>query len=297
MAGKSGQDVQKEIISKNPDLSVVLVGKDTDFNVDIFHVLKQLKLAQNFHDEVSKDAGAAKKDKDKELKTANPNLVKDKKTGQQYLVDPLPSVIISVTGDAQDVPEDHEFIASVDDLMKYMGESRGVLKLNREAASRAISMMTANRKEKISKAVEKIEQSDLEQAWKDKANAARKSSMCMQISLLIQVRMLELESKRNETFKDSTKRDYTFSEAFKNYPSARDVMLNVSEEDSEDKEGKVEKAVEKLLKTLNNYCFTADDEEAKGKPVVTGKRLSKARWRTFSRVLACICCCLPFARC
>jgi hypothetical protein len=278
MAGKKGLDVQREILkdaqSKNPDLSVALVGENKDF-VDLFYVLKQLKLAENFQDEVSKDTGAAKQDKDKKLKPANPNMVKDKKTGQKYLVDPMPSVIISVTGDAQDMPEDHEFIASVDDLMKYMGESRGIFKLNREAASRAISMMTANKKDKISTAVEKIDKSDMEQAWKDKAKAARSSSMCMQISLLLQVRMLELESMRDLTFKDSKKRDYIFSEAFKNYPSARDVMLNVSEDDTKDEKGNVEKAVQKLFKTLNAYCFTADDDE--GKPVVTGKRLSKAR--------------------
>ena len=159
MAGKKGLDVQREILkdaqSKNPDLSVALVGENKDF-VDLFYVLKQLKLAENFQDEVSKDTGAAKQDKDKKLKPANPNMVKDKKTGQKYLVDPMPSVIISVTGDAQDMPEDHEFIASVDDLMKYMGESRGIFKLNREAASRAISMMTANKKEKIQEKIDEL---------------------------------------------------------------------------------------------------------------------------------------------
>jgi len=261
MAGKKGLDVQREILkdaqSKNPDLSVALVGENKDF-VDLFYVLKQLKLAENFQDEVSKDTGAAKQDKDKKLKPANPNMVKDKKTGQKYLVDPMPSVIISVTGDAQDMPEDHEFIASVDDLMKYMGESRGIFKLNREAASRAISMMTANKKEKIQQKIDELG---------DRATDAKSSSMCLQISLLIQERIRALESKYNKdaTFKDSDNCYHTFSDAFRDYPSARDVMLNVVEDK------------DKQIGSLKNYCFTADDEEAKGKPVVTGKRLSKAR--------------------
>jgi hypothetical protein len=274
MAGKKGLDVQKEILkdaqSKNPDLSVALVGEETDF-VDIFHVLKQLKLAENFHDDASKDAGAAKKDKDKELKTANPNLVKDKKTGQKYLVNPMPSVIISVTGDAQDMPEDHEFIASVDDLMKYMEIHEGCFKLNREAASRAISMMTANKKEriqqKIDEMVQKMGTSVVEQARKDKATAANSSSMCMQISLLIQERIRYLEStyNRDATFKDSKKQDHPFSDAFRDYPSARDVMLNVVENEN------------RMFDSLKTYDFTADDGKTRDKSVVTVKRLSKAR--------------------
>jgi hypothetical protein len=284
MAGKTGQEVQEEIRkaaqSKNPDLSVAFVGEETDF-VDVFHVLKQLKLAENFHDEASKDAGAAKKDKDKELKkdkdkelkTANPNVVKDKKTGQKYLVDPLPSVIISVTGDAQDMPEDHEFIASVDDLMKFMEENGGVLKLNREAASRAISMMTANKKEKIQEKIDelvvKMGTAVEVQARRAKATAAKSStSMCMQISLLIQERIRELQSNQDPKytkFQDSKKHDHTFSDAFRDYPSARDVMLNVVE------------GIDKQFDSLKTYCFTADDRKERDDPVVTGKRLSKAR--------------------
>ena len=34
---------------------------------------------------------------------------------------------------------------------------------------------------------------------------------------------------------------------------------------------------DKLVESLKTYCFTADDRKKRDDPVVTGKRLSKAR--------------------
>jgi len=273
MSGKkSGEDVKKSIDeeakSKSRKLSVALVGKESTF-VNIFHVLQQLNLAKPFDDGKGKDAVGAGNDKikgkDKD-KSKPVNLVKDKKSGQRYLVDPLPSVIISITGDAQDLPEDHEFVQGVDDLMRELGKLNGEMKLNREAASRAISLMAANNKQKIKEAVDKLPKP--EESKEDTKAASSELSMCMQISLLLQARMRELEQMKDAKFTDSKNKEYTLKDAFKDRPSARDVMLNVlMDKDTQ-------------FKSLKEYRFTDEDVEGKmlkAKPVVISKRLPKAR--------------------
>jgi hypothetical protein len=350
----TGVGVKDDIVRQNPQLSVVLVGKplsgDGTFkSLNIFQALKDLNLARlrervpvSTDDGKSKgaaaDAPVAAKKKDKGEKIKPINLVKDKESGLKYLVDPLPSVIISITGDAQDMPEDDDFIKAADDLVesvkKTLTTSGEGLKLDRVAASRAISMMTAWKKEDIKEAVDKLplcnsaedlmakltvekppppsiktriknrtkeavdkpplphgagdhvaprtvgtKQAPIEAAAsrafdviKDKQKELKAaSSTCMQLSLLLQLRMQELEVMKHMTFFDNKGHEYTLDHAFNHFPSARDVMLNVS------KDAKVQ------FLRLKEYRFPeSDGSNVVFKPVGSGK----------SRYLSCLRTCM-----
>ena len=290
--------LESAIHSQGRQLSVALVGNNNNFT-NVFHVLgaDALKLAKPFK---SKDPGAASaafaavataaaaaavvvaavaagditaaaipgvaaKDKDQD-KIKPVNMIIDKNSGLKYLVDPLPSVVISITGDAQDMPEDDDFIAAVEDLVEKV--KGGSLELNREAASRAISNMTAYGKNSIEKAAEVVivdkEQPQVKAFLEREKAAGSRSSMCMQISLLLQLRMQKLEAMKDSPCTDSKQMTYTLGVIFKDDPSVRDVMLNVFKE------------TQALFKDLAECWFSEHAGTTKVKPVVTSKRLPKA---------------------
>jgi hypothetical protein len=340
-----GEKLKKEIDdqsqSQGRQLSVALVGSKRDFgkSVNIFHVLEKLNLASPCvpsDDGKSQDAAAvpagAAKDQGKKVETVN--LVEDKESGLKYLVDPLPSVIISITGDAQDMPEDDEFVEAVDYLVKNLRDSGGKLILNRVAASRAISMMTAYKDHEIKEAVDKLQlcqsvndlvakltmekpppppptrliRKKIKEAvnkpplHQDVADVAEMllsvtpnieaasrafvalkllkekegkvaSSTCMRISLLLELRMKELEAMNHMTFVDSKSKRHTFCDAFNHFPSVRDVMLNVL------KDPKTQ------FESLKEYRFPENDG-SKVKSVHTSSQVPKAAIKEATPVVA-----------
>ena len=272
-----GEVVKKAIEEAQSDksqgdrLSVALVGNSNERErvENIFQVLKELKLAKTFEEErihVTLDdgngktttgsvgAGAAVASKDKHHDNSKPvNPVKvHKKSGQKYLVELPPSVIISITGDAQDMLGDGEFFECVDDvvaqLKKLKVEGHVTLELNREAASRAVFVMTANPREAIKK----------------KAGGGE-LKLPLQISKLLQERMKELDKMKNNEFEvseDSNKKTYKLGDAFKDFASVRDIMLDVF------------KDINDQFKRLTELQFNASDDK---KPVIPTKRLQKSR--------------------
>ena len=317
---EGGHRVKDAIVQEAESLSVALVGESDkrDRVVNIFKVLEDLKLAKlasrddgDGKDTGSAGAAAAAASKDKHHEKIKPvNLVKDKNSGKRYIVDPLPSVIISITGDAQDMPDDHEFLECVEKLI-----GGGELELNREAASRAISMMTACSRAGIKKAVdtlrskyqgagdteaklsvvnmkpnEEVIPADLKEVisklkevttnYKEVITAKLKaleagSSVCMQVLLLLQVRMLELEAIKDVTLVESKK---TLSYAFQNIASVRDVMLDVSNDTKEQ------------FESLKKYQFKITDDDL-AKPVISSKRLSKSRYISLLHLRVRLCAC------
>jgi hypothetical protein len=265
-AAQSGQ-------SQDDRLSVALVGNSNERErvQNIFHVLKELKLAKAFEEERilvtlddgnGKDTGsagavAAVAFKDKHHENSKPvNPVKvHKKSGQKYLVELPPSVIISITGDAQDMLGDGEFFECVDDVVAQLktlkDEGRVTLELNREAASRAIFVITANSREAIRTKAGKAGGGELK--------------LPLQISKLLRERMEELDAMKNETFEvseDSNKKTYKLGDAFKNFPSVRDIMLDVFKDKNDQ------------FKRLTELQFNASDDK---NPVIPSKRLHKSR--------------------
>ena len=124
MADITGASLKDKIESElGQDRSRVAIVGETDEFVDMFHVLGEtgVKLAQPFG---ASNNPAVPKDSEEAPGKAEPlNVVKDKKTGRKYVVDPMPSVVISITGDAQNMPEDQQLIEAVDVLL---GKDEGV---------------------------------------------------------------------------------------------------------------------------------------------------------------------------
>ena len=85
----------------------------------------------------------------------------------------------------------------------------------------------------------------------------------MRISLLLELRMQELEAMDHMSFVDSKRQRHTFCDAFNHFPSVRDVMLNVL------KDPKAQ------FESLKMYRFPENDG-SKVKPVHTSSQVPKA---------------------
>jgi len=203
MADITGASLKDKIESElGQDRSRVAIVGETDDFVDMFHVLGEtgVKLAQPFG---ASNNPAVPKDSEEALGKAEPlNVVKDKKTGRKYVVDPMPSVVISITGDAQNMPEDQQLIEAVDVLL---GKDEGVkddperaFKLEREDAMRAIAHMAAYGNDRVKQALDALK-ADHQQKWqkvKDKSRwlqVDEGTSLCMRVAMLLQARLDDLE--------------------------------------------------------------------------------------------------------
>jgi hypothetical protein len=263
----------------HPLLPVALVGSEAKemYSFDIFTVLCDLHLARPA-DQSDGEPQAYVKSKSKGERDAGqkdkrkpPNQIKDKESGKVYVMKNRPSVIISITGDAQDLPDDDELTRGVDDLMSFCPNEQGFeewAKLSREAASRAILSNFMLSQDAID---EKLK------AFAESSNDRLKRTdgmKCLQISFLLQERIKAL----NELFKEKKEENENFQKNFE-YPSVRDMMLNV--EKPIDQQFKSLKDDFDFLKKKNTNKKGTSGEfsnsNSKVEPVASGKRLSKAR--------------------
>jgi hypothetical protein len=289
------EDLKKEIEGLK-SLPVALVGREKS-SFDIFHVLQELKLARPLtptEEEKLKEEKLKTKPKNPEEKSDKKSLnrIKDKDSGKVYVVDNKPSIIISITGDAQDLPEDHDLTLGVDNLISFFEREKQkntlleCLALNRESACRALlyNVVLNGVEDAFEEAFEeasKEEASNEEEASKggkkpiedDSFGQELATNKCLKISYLLQKRIKELSTK----FADVP----NFKEMFA-CPSVKDVVLDVT------------KAVDKLMsdekkwdgknkKFKNDFLELPDlgpDGVARNlhrEPNACGKRLSKAR--------------------
>lgn len=259
-------ELEKAFQEKYKGYPVAFVGSDVD-KLHIFNVLTELKLARligPIPDHGSKEYKEAKA-KDKE--GLNPNLFKDKATKFVYEVDDRPSVIISITGDAADLPEDHELEEAVTSLTLFCRENNfKTFLLSSEAAHRAILANYFYREEQIMKNVEE-HKAKLESLKKVKS---------MLISYLLEIRIQELES-RIKVQDEISPKIQLLSKCFK-YASVRDVLLDISK--------KLEENVSRLwsddfdfpeLKVAAQPNSASDRKDYIPEPISSGKRLSKSR--------------------
>ena len=237
-------------------LPVALVGSETKemHSLDIFNVLCDLHLARPA-DKPDGEPEAHVKSKSKGQKDERnpPNQIKDKESGKVYVMDNRPSVIISITGDAQDLPDDDELTRGVDDLVTFCRDEQGLqdwVKLSRENASRAILSNFLLKNDAIDSALRAFAQSSSDQL---KRTDGKK---CLQISFLLQERIKALN-------KGHTNNAYVNTNFA--YPSFRDMLLNI------------EKTIDDQLKSLNSFDFP-NSFNSKSEPIACGKRLSKARY-------------------
>jgi hypothetical protein len=183
-------------------------------------VLAELDLAQL----VPRPELEQSKTKDKEkVKFKDPNQFKDKESGERYIVGNRPSVIISITGDAADLPEDEHLARGVEDFLEFCKREQGLhacFKLSREDAYSAFLSNNMCRDNEINEEVLKFSgaQSDA-----DYVNKYKSGSKCLQISLLLQKRVIEL----NSSFKDKNSEHFKNFEYHFRFPSVRDMLLNV----------------------------------------------------------------------
>jgi hypothetical protein len=194
-----------------------------------------------------------------------PNQIKDEENGVVYEVDNRPSVIISITGDAADLPEDHELeeaVTSLVDFCRIKLEGHPLL-LSYDAAHRAILANCVKKEEQIK---------DLYATRNEKPNYEPKDtadSKCMRISHLLQIRIIDLIDKCVDVKK---------TEAILKYPSARDVLLDISKK-LEGENGAIF-LIEKVFDLKNSeFAKNFDFLELKPEPepISSGKRLSKSR--------------------
>jgi hypothetical protein len=249
------KDLQKELEDKRP---IAFVGKD-EKKLHIFNVLAELKLA-SLIDPIP--AEEKKKNKAKDKEGLYPNRFKDEVTDSIYEVSNKPSVIISITGDAVDLPDDRELDQGVEDLMKLCEKIRNAetFPFSNEDARRALLSNYIWKEEEIQTKLTELKQLDT-------INKTRESekfpvdSKIFRISYLLQVRIEDLH--RNARFKE------TFLKNFK-YPSVRDMLLNIHEDLTAQLN-----ALEK-----NFECFF-DSQSAKRdivlEPIASAKRISKSR--------------------
>jgi hypothetical protein len=267
----TGNAVELEKAFQERGYPVAFVGSDVD-KLHIFKVLTELKLARligPIPDHGSKEYKDAKA-KDKE--GLNPNLFKDKATKSVYEVDNRPSVIISITGDAADLPEDHELEEAVTSLTLFCREKEfETFVLSSEAAHRAILANYVYREEQITKNYINLE----EHKKKDKS---------MLISYLLEIRIQELEDRiivkgeiRPKIQDEISPKIQLLSKCFK-YASVRDVLLDISK--------KLEENVSRLLsgdfdfpelKVAAQPNSASDRKVYISEPISSGKRLSKSR--------------------
>jgi hypothetical protein len=258
--GKAGK-------SETIQLPVALVGSSSSRNrsLDIFSVLSDLKLATEHIEPAEKEPRDKSKPKDTE-KVKPPNQFKDKESSKTYVVNNRPSVIISITGDAQDLPEDHELHDGIEELLQFchnIPESTDKLHscfrlMSREDANRAILLNHMSNM--------KFEGGP---------------SKCIQISRLLRKRIEDLK----ETFveKNGDKNRELLIKNFK-YPSFRDKILSLN--------AKIGDLMAELKPEKKLFNFPAHVHTARGKvvdggtqqhtqlrpePTTGSKRLSKAR--------------------
>ena len=250
------EDLKKEIEglrprhqNGDPALPVALVGREKS-SFDIFHVLQELKLARPLTPTEEEKLKTKPKNPEEKSDKKSLNRIKDKDSGKSYVVDNKPSIIISVTGDAPDLPEDHDLTLGVDNLINFFQENQkdkaNALQkwviLGRESACRAFLHNFVHNDE------------SLEKAWKE-GFGEKPDNKCLKISYLLQKRIREL----SDEFKD----DLKFRKKLFEYPSVRDVMLDVTKT--------IKDAVE-FVTTQLKFDKGVDCE-----PSACGKRMSKAR--------------------
>ncbi len=201
-----------------------------------------------------------------ELDILNRNQIKDEENGVVYEVDNKPSVIISITGDAYDLPEDRELEEAVTSLMTFCSKLEcSSFLLSVEAAHRAILANYVFREEQIKKAYDELSEN---QKSNFKEIADRKT---MRISHLLQIRIRELAENYNTG---------AASKLFK-YPSARDVLLDITKtflnlDDDKNTLSMLAKVFNlPAVKTDFNKEFKLPESEPE--PISCGKRLSKSR--------------------
>ena len=238
----SGDVVKDRIhsIQKDRPFPVALVGSSQKRHqsLDIFKVLAELDLAQL----VPRPELDQPKTKDKEKdKSKHPNQFKDKESGETYIIASRPSVIISITGDAGDLPDDDDLAHGVEDFLKFCKEDQDLhacFKLSREDAYSAFLANNIYKDDDINKEVTEVlkdDQSDFhrlkQQSDADYANKYLRlpnltsGSKCLQISLLLQMRIHQLKS----AFKDKESDNFKNFEYHFRFPSVRDMLLNVKE--------------------------------------------------------------------
>lgn len=247
---------------------VAFVGSDVD-KLKIFNVLTELKLARRvgpIPDRGSKEEKEAKaKAKDKD--GIQPNLFKDEATNYVYEVADKPSAIISITGDAADMPEDHELEEAVASLTKICRQEKEKLNkfvLSSEAAHRAILANYVYREDQIKKNYASDEHKELREVLERFTKVKS-----MQISHLLGIRIRELGENANAGIKEKID---SLSKCFK-YASVRDVLLDIT------------KTLEENIKSLWSGDFdfpelkvvTESNSTYIPEPISCGKRLSKSR--------------------
>jgi hypothetical protein len=260
-----GNAVELQMAFKEKGYPVAFIGSDVD-KLKIFNVLTELKLARLLGPIPDQEG-------------LNPNLFEDKATKCVYEVDNRPSVIISITGDAYDLPEDHELEEAVTLLTKVCCENKLTFVLSSEAAHRAILANYVYGEEQITKNYITVEE------HKAKLESLKKVKS-MLISYLLKIRIQELEN-RIKVHDEISPKIQLLSKCFK-YVSVRDVLLNITK--------KLEENVYRLFSDDFNFpelkvatqpksffgLDSDDDDDLDSdiyipEPILSSKRLSKSR--------------------
>ncbi len=251
-----GNAVELQDAFQKKGYPVAFVGSVED-KLKIFNVLTELKLARRIRPIPDHDSKEYEEAKDKDQEGLNPNLFKDKATNYVYEVRNKPSVIISITGDAADLPEDQELNQGVKNLMGFCikFDKDDKFPFCAEDARRALLLNYIHRKADI----EKLLRAMKKEGSISVLSSAATDSKILQISYLLQVRIEDLDV--NKRFEEK------YSKHFK-YPSVRDMLLNVNED------------VYKQLTLLDNHFNFARQKEEGGRdiePIASVKRLPKSR--------------------
>ena len=260
-----GNAVELQKVFQEKGYPVAFVGSDVD-KLHIFNVLEELKIARRI-------GLIPDQDKD-EIK---PNLFKDKATKSVYEVKDKPSVVISITGDAYDLPEDHELEEAVAFLTDFCRkEQRNNFVLSREAAHRAILANYVYREDHIKKNYIHVEE------HKAKLESFTRVK-CMQIAYLLEIRIQELGGASTEEIKPKIQ---LLSNCFK-YASVRDVLLDITKK-LEDNVSRLwwgdfnfpelkERELKETKRKTKSPWSASDREVYIPEPISSGKRLSKSR--------------------
>jgi hypothetical protein len=274
-----GNAVELQMAFKEKGYPVAFIGSDVD-KLKIFNVLTELKLARRIGPIPTRGSKEEEEAKAQDKDGLNPHQIKDEATGCVYEVDNRPSVIISITGDAYDLPEDHELEEAVTLLTAFCREKKlNSFVLSREAAHRAILANYVYREEHITE-----NYIDVVEEHKAKLESLKKFKS-MLISYLLEIRIQELENR----FKVQDEISQLLSECFK-YVSVRDVLLNITKklEDNVDRlfsgdfkfrelELKVATQKKKRFLTQPKSSFDLDSDFYEPEPILSSKRLSKSR--------------------
>jgi hypothetical protein len=263
----TGNAVELQNAFKEKNYPVAFVGSDKE-KLKIFNVLTELNLARLVGPIPARGSKEEKEAKAKAKDGIQTNLFKDEATNNVYVVADKPSAIISITGDAVDLPEDHELeeaVASLTNICRQQNLNKFVL--SSEAAHRAILANYVCREDQI----KKIYDSDEHKELKVELRLEDTQFKSMQIAHLLVIRIRKLCQNANAGIKENID---SLSKCFK-YPSVRDVLLDVT------------KPLEEIIKKLWSDDF--DFLELKGltasnsasnrevEPISCGKRLSKSR--------------------